>query len=63
MPKKIPSTTPEEIPSPLKHPYPKLIPDYILKEPSLPVEDPDSIPDDDPFKTAPYEIPEPGEGP
>jgi len=29
----------------------------------VPEEDPDIIPDEDPFATIPYEAPEPGEGP
>lgn len=33
------------------------------EEPIIPVEDPEIIPDEDPFENPPYEVPEPGEGP
>jgi len=58
--KKIPGQ-PIEIPSPAKHPEIRLPVDP--EEPVVPVEDPDIIPDEDPFENPPYEIPEPGEGP
>ncbi|MFN5422423.1 MAG: hypothetical protein ACK5AO_04075 [bacterium] len=33
------------------------------EEPLVPEEDPDIIPEEKPFETPPYEVPEPGEGP
>ncbi len=38
-------------------------PDRVPELPQLPDEEPDIIPDEDPFETPPYEVPEPGEGP
>lgn len=54
---------PIETPFPGK--YPEVIPPIDPEEPLfVPVEDPDIIPDEDPFETpAPFEIPPPGEGP
>ena len=52
---------PLEIPSPEKHP--EINPVIDPEEPIVPIEDPDIIPDEDPFETPPYEIPPPGEGP
>ena len=61
MPKKIKPDKPFEIPSPQKHP--EINPVIDPEEPIVPMEDPDIIPDEDPFETPPYEIPPPGEGP
>ena len=61
MPKKLKPISPIEIPSPDKNR--EYDPDYIPEIPVLPVEEPDLIPDEDPFETPPYELPEPGEGP
>ena len=61
MPKKIKPDKPFEIPSPQKHP--EINPVIDPEEPIAPIEDPDVIPDEDPFETPPYEIPPPGEGP
>ena len=33
------------------------------EDPVVPPEDPEIIPDEDPFESPPYEIPPPGEGP
>lgn len=52
---------PFEIPSPGKHPETK--PVYDPEDPIPPEEDPDMIPDDDPFENPPHEIPVPGERP
>jgi len=60
MPKKIQPKEPIEIP-PAK--YPEIHPDEITEIPLVPEEVPDIIPDEDPFETPPYEVPEPGEGP
>lgn len=61
--KKIPGKPPET-------PSPKIVPGIkhpaVPEEPELPEEeeeDPDIIPDEDPFETPPYEEPPPGEGP
>ena len=61
MPKKIKPDKPFEIPSPQKQP--EINPVVDPEEPIVPIEDPDIIPDEDPFETPPYEIPPPGEGP
>jgi hypothetical protein len=42
---------------------PEVKPIIEPEDPVIPVEDPDIIPDEEPFETPPYEIPEPGEGP
>ena len=61
MAKKITPDKPVEIPKPL------VIPEWDSPvdpdEPVIPLEDPEIIPDEDPFENPPYEIPEPGEGP
>ena len=48
-------------------PMPKKEPEIILpldpEDPSIPTEDPDILPEENPFETPPFEIPEPGEGP
>ncbi len=59
--KKKPVSPPPEFPYPGKRP--ETDPDKIPENPVNPEEDPDIIPDDDPFETAPEEIPSPGEGP
>lgn len=61
MDKKKKADKPVEVPSPGK--YIEVNPDEIPESPALPEEDPEIIPDEDPFETPPYEIPEPGEGP
>ena len=38
-------------------------PDAIADEPLISDEDPDIIPEEDPYENPTYEIPEPGEGP
>ena len=63
MPKKKPAIPPEEIPAPGKHPHPEVFPEEVPEAPVTPEEEPDIIPDDDPFETPPFEIPIPGEGP
>ncbi len=60
-PKKIPPALPVEkphIPRETELPLP-----VDPEEPGIPEEDPDIIPDENPFETPPYEMPEPGEGP
>ena len=50
--------------TPLPEKHPEIEPSVDPEEPLIPPEeDPDLIPDDDPYKTPPYEIPPPGEGP
>jgi hypothetical protein len=61
MPKKVNPSTPVEVPKP--EPEPVIYPDDIPDMPLPPEELPDIIPDEEPFITPPYEIPEPGEGP
>jgi hypothetical protein len=61
MPRKKQSPGPAEIPA--KKSSPKIKPGEEPEYPVLPEEEPDIIPDEDPFETPPYEIPEPGEGP
>ncbi len=61
MPAKKQQINPIEIPLPGKHPEIELPVDP--EEAIIPVEDPDMIPDENPFESPPYEIPEPGEGP
>lgn len=59
--KKLPGK-PIEIPAPDKHP--EIIQPFDPEDPIIPIEDPDIIPDEDPFETPPpYEIPPPGESP
>ena len=60
MPNKKQPGKPFEIPSPEKHPE---IEPADPEEPIIPEEDPDIIPDENPFETPPYEIPPPAEGP
>lgn len=38
-------------------------PDRLPEVPAVPGEDPEVIPEEDPFDTPPFEVPEPGEGP
>ena len=52
---------PEEIPDTGKQ-TPEVVPQIDPEEPVLPAE-PDFIPEEDPFDTPPYEVPEPGERP
>ncbi len=52
---------PTEVPSPWKQP--EIDRPSEPEEPLIPIEDPDIIPDEDPFETPPEEMPEPGEGP
>ena len=59
MPKRNPAAQPPETPWP-KIP-PEENPDDIPVNPLLPEEDPATIPDERPFKTPPYEIPQPDE--
>ncbi|MFZ9388798.1 MAG: hypothetical protein ACO25B_13040 [Chitinophagaceae bacterium] len=58
-PKK-PVTAPE-VPYPGKRP--EIDPDQIPELPEVPEEDPEIIPDEDPFENPPDEIPPPGEKP
>lgn len=48
-------------------PFPKKEPDINVpidpEEPLLPKEDPNVLPDENPYETPPYEVPQPGEGP
>lgn len=52
---------PNEFPAPDKHP--EIIQPIDPEDPVMPIEDPEIIPDEDPFETPPYEIPPPGESP
>lgn len=61
MPKEKQPTKPAEINPPGK--LPEIAPPVDPEDPVIPVEDPDIIPDEDPFENPPYEIPQPGEGP
>lgn len=61
MAKKIKPDRPIEMPSPEKDP--EIILPFDPEDPIIPLEDPDIIPDEDPFETPPYEIPPPGESP
>jgi hypothetical protein len=61
MAKKKQPDKPFEIPSPGK--LPEIKPSVDPEEPLIPEENPDIIPDEDPFETTPDEIPAPGEGP
>ncbi len=61
MAKKKKTDQPAEVPTPEKNPE-RLFPDEP-EVPELPKEDPDVIPDEEPFETPPYETPPPGEGP
>ena len=58
-PKK-PITIPEVSP-PTKSP--EVEPLIDPEEPLIPKEEPDTIPEENPYVTPPYEVPEPGEGP
>lgn len=60
MPKKKQDPKPAEIPAPAT---PEVRPGDVPEYPVLPEEDPDVIPDDDPFETPPNEVPPPGERP
>ena len=48
-------------------PTPKKEPDITVpidpEGPSIPNEDPEIIPEENPFETPPFEVPKPGEGP
>ncbi len=61
MPTKKKPGMPSEIPAP--HKQPDISEPTDPEEPIIPKEDPDIIPDEEPFETPPYEIPQPGEGP
>ncbi len=61
MAKKLKKDQPFEIPSPEKQP--EIIPHIDPEEPSIPNEDPDVKPEEDPFVAPPYEIPLPGGAP
>lgn len=61
MPKKNPANSPGEKTWPPIPPEEN--PARIPASPFLPGEDPDMLPDEKPFKTPPYELPEPGEAP
>lgn len=62
MSKKIQPKSPSEIPLPDIRP--EITQPFDPEDPIIPVEDPDIIPDEDPFETpSPYEIPAPGESP
>jgi hypothetical protein len=62
MPKKKKPDKNPEIPSPKK--IPETAPVIDPEEPAIPQEDPDIVPDENPFQNpAPFEMPEPGEGP
>lgn len=52
---------PFEIPSPKKHH--EIEPPSDPEVPIFPEEDPDIIPDEDPFENPPTEVPPPGESP
>lgn len=52
---------PEEYPLPEKNP--EFNPEVIPETPGLPNEDPDLIPEENPFVTPPTEVPPPGEAP
>jgi hypothetical protein len=61
VPGKKPEKPDPEIPKPMHEPGP-----FPVEEPELPMlpdEQPDIIPEEDPYETPPYEVPEPGEGP
>jgi hypothetical protein len=60
MSKRKKTDSPQEIPSPEKHP--EIIPTFPPEEVELPAE-PDFIPDEDPYETPPEEEPSPGERP
>ena len=51
----------KEIPAPGKNP--EIHPDAISEIPLIEEDDPEIIPDEDPYLTPPYEVPEPGEAP
>lgn len=56
------TSTPQEIPPPDNHP--EIEREIDPETPVIPQEEPDLVPDDNPFENPPpYEIPEPGEGP
>jgi hypothetical protein len=61
MPKKTYPAVPAEAPG--LSPNPHIGEDIIPEAPLMPGEDPDIIPDEDPFETPPTEMPPPGEGP
>ena len=61
MEKKTQPAKPAEIPLPEQHPETQMPIDP--EEPLTPEENPDIIPDENPFETPPYELPDPGEGP
>lgn len=62
MAKKTQPDKPSEKPLPVKHP--EIKPGIDPDNPVIPPEDPDIIPDEDPFESPPpFEIPPPAEGP
>jgi hypothetical protein len=61
MPRKIDPGIPTEKPALPKHP--EIEEPFDPEEPIIPQEDPDIIPDEEPFETPPYEVPPPAEGP
>ena len=61
MAKKIQPEEPIGVPAPRRDP--EVYPEEIPETPLLPAEEPDVIPQEDPFETPPYEVPPPGEGP
>lgn len=52
---------PVEVPSP-QEPH-EIRPAEVPPLPAVPEFDPDTIPEENPDETPPYEVPEPGEGP
>jgi hypothetical protein len=61
MPTKKQPGKPIETPPPGKNP--EIIQPLDPEEPIIPEDDPDMIPDEDPFVTPPFEVPPPAEGP
>lgn len=61
MPKKIEPGTPIERPAPGKQP--EIQEPVDPEQPVIPQEDPDIIPDEDPYENPPNEMPPPAEGP
>lgn len=54
---------PEVVPEVSPKTFPEFIPVDDPEEPLMPIEDPDFIPEENPFETPPEEIPPPGEAP
>ncbi len=61
MKKSTPPIRPPEVLPPSK--IPEISPLIDPEEPLIPEEDPDEIPEENPFVSPPYEIPPPAEGP